>query len=183
MSRVPLSLHIPDASRFARTLAQSLQQRQLEGRPLPGHVELLNLLARALGLRNLQSLQARAKLRPAAEELAPPALSEPARRALGLFDTRGRLQQWPAKRSVQQLVLWPLWMRFEAKRVYREAEVNTVLKSAHGFGDHATLRRELIMARLLERTPDCREYRKCTPRPSDEARALMQAWRALQQQA
>lgn len=179
MSRVPLSLQIPDASRFARALAQSLQQREQEGRPLPGHVELLNLLARALGLRNLQSLQAQVKLRPSAPP-PPPLLSDHARRAIGLFDTQGRLQQWPAKRSVQQLVLWPLWMRFEAKRVYREAEVNAVLKAAHGFGDHATLRRELIMARLLERTPDCREYRKCTPRPSEEARALMQAWRALQ---
>lgn len=182
MSRVPLSLHIPDASRFARALAQSLQQRQLAGQALPSHVELLNLLARALGLRNLQSLQAQARLRPAAPP-PPPLLSEHARRALGLFDTLGRLQQWPARRSVQQLVLWPLWMRFEAKRVYSEAEVNAVLKAAHAFGDHATLRRELVNARLLERTPDCREYRKCTPRPGDEARALMQAWRALQQQA
>ena len=176
MSRVPLSLQIPDASRFARALAQSLQQREREGRPLPGHVELLNLLARALGL------QAQAKLRPASPA-APLPLSDHARRALGLFDTQGRLQQWPAKRSVQQLVLWPLWMRFEAKRVYSEAEVNAVLKAAHAFGDHATLRRELVNARLLERTPDCREYRKCTPRPGDEARALMQAWRALQQPA
>ncbi len=176
----PLSLHIPDASRFAKALGAALRERESQGRPLPGHVELLNLLARAVGERNLQALQAQARLRKPVEEAGTlPLLSSDAKRALGLFDTRGRLVQWPAKRAVQKLVLWPLWMRFEAKRSYSESEVNTVLKAAHGFGDHATLRRELVEAGLLARTPDCREYRKCTPRAEPEAQALMQAWRLL----
>lgn len=181
MSPVPVSVQIPDLSRFARALGNSLQQRHQQGQALPGHVELLNLLARALGQRNLQALQAQVRLRPAADEpLAPLPLSEHARRALGHFDVRGRLAQWPSKRSVQKLVVWPLWMRFEAKRVYSEAEVNAVLKAANAFGDHATLRRELINEGLMARTSDCREYRKLARRPDAEARALMQAWRALQ---
>ena len=58
MSRIPLSFVVPDASLFARGLGQSLKLRHEAGTPPPGHVELLNLMARALGHRNLQSLQA-----------------------------------------------------------------------------------------------------------------------------
>jgi hypothetical protein len=32
----------------------------------------------------------------------------------------------------------------------------------------------------MTRSSDCREYRKLPKRAPDEARALMQAWRALQ---
>jgi hypothetical protein len=60
MSRLPLSLVVPDASLFAKSLGQSLTTRHAAGSPPPGHVELLNLMARALGHRNLQSLQAAA---------------------------------------------------------------------------------------------------------------------------
>jgi Uncharacterized protein conserved in bacteria (DUF2087) len=62
--------------------------------------------------------------------------------------------------------------------VYTEKEVNTILKSANAFGDHVTLRRELINHRLLSRTADCAEYRKLPVRPDAEARALLAAWRA-----
>jgi len=58
MRRLPLSFVVPDASLFATSLGQSLQARHAAGNPPPGHVELLNLVARALGHRNLQSLQA-----------------------------------------------------------------------------------------------------------------------------
>jgi hypothetical protein len=177
MSRTPFPTHIPDTAAFARALGRSLQERHAQGLPLPGHVELLNLVARAVGLRNLQALKAA----PVAEEdRALPPLSDAARRALGLFDTRGRLTQWPARRAVQKLCMWLLWMRFDADRPYTEAEVNTVLKAANAFDDHVTLRRELINDRLMTRTPDCREYRKLPARADDEARALMQVWRARQ---
>lgn len=100
-----------------------------------------------------------------------------AQRALGHFDAQGRLSRWPVKFSVQKLVMWPLWMRFEAQRPYTEREVNAILKAAHTFGDHATLRRELINHRLLTRTPDCREYRKLNARPEAPARWVMTQWR------
>jgi hypothetical protein len=184
MSRVALAFDVPDASLFAKSLGQSLKTRHAEGHPPPGHVELLNLMARALGHRNLQSLQAGARQKVPTPPLAPEdrpaplALSDNARKALMQFDSRGRLIRWPHKFSVQKLAMWVLWTLFDGRRVYTEAQVNEVLKAANAFGDHVTLRRELINHKLLSRKPDCSEYRKLSqPRPDDEVRALLQAWR------
>lgn len=181
MSSSPLSFVVPDASSFAKALGHSLRSRHAAGQPPPGHVELLNLLARALGHRNLQSLQASPPLPVpalAAEDRPPPAaLTDNARKALGQFDSRGRLLRWPVKYSVQALAMWVLWTLFDGRRVYTEPEVNQILKAANAFGDHVTLRRELVNHRLLTRKSDCSEYRKLPARPDDEARALMQAWR------
>lgn len=174
-----LPVAIPDLSSFARALSQALKTRAADTPEPPGHVETLNLVARALGHRNVQSLRGALRgpgaARPAAE--APAALSDNARKALAQFDTEGRLVRWPTKFSVQRLAMWVLWTRFEAKRPYTEREVNTILKDAHGFGDHATLRRELVNHRLLARKADCSEYRKLPARADDEARALLHAWR------
>lgn len=218
MPHVPLSFVVPDASPFARSLGQALKRCHAEGLAPPGHVELLNLIARALGHRNLQSLQAEAAAawpgRPAAAAVdvtpaapvavdvapAPPsparqsALPEPplaaedrppplpltdnARKALMQFDSRGRLLRWPTKYSVQKLAMWVLWTLFDSRRSYTEREVNEVLKAANAFGDHVTLRRELINHRLMSRKSDCTDYRKLPAEPDAEARALLQAWRA-----
>lgn len=188
MPRSPLCITVPDASLFAKALGRSLKTRHAAGQPPPGHVELLNLVARALGHRNLQSLQAATAVVPplaalgsptlAVEDRPPPAkLTDNARKALGQFDSRGRLQRWPVKYSVQTLALWVLWTLFDGRRVYTEAEVNQILKAANAFGDHATLRRELINHRLMSRKSDCSDYRKLPARPDAEARALLQAWR------
>ena len=192
MSRLPLPLVVPDASLFARALGDSLKTRHAAGSPPPGHVELLNLMARALGHRNLQSLQAAVLLDPAlaaalpepplaAEDRpVPAALSDNARKALMQFDSRGRLIRWPTKYSIQVLAMWVLWTLFDGRRSYTEKQVNAVLKAANDFGDHVTLRRELINHRLMSRQPDCSDYRKLPARPDGETRALLQAWRARQ---
>jgi hypothetical protein len=183
MSRLPLSLVVPDASLFAKSLGQSLKTRHAAGSPPPGHVELLTLMARALGHRNLQSLQAAAPAPLPAPTLAtqdrppPSRLSDNAHKALMQFDSRGRLLRWPNKFSVQKLAMWVLWTLFDGRRIYTEREVNEVLKAANAFGDHVTLRRELINHQLLTRKSDCSEYRKLAARPDDETRALLQAWR------
>lgn len=184
MSRLPLPFVVPDASQFARSLGQSLKTRQAEGTAEPpGHVELLNLIARALGHRNFQAMQASRtlpELPTAAEDLPPPLpLSDNARKALMQFDSRGRLLRWPNKFSVQKLAMWVLWTLFDSQKVYSEREVNEILKAANAFGDHVTLRRELINHQLLTRKSDCSEYRKLPARPDDEVRALIGAWRAL----
>ncbi|HTO90737.1 MAG TPA: DUF2087 domain-containing protein [Candidatus Sulfotelmatobacter sp.] len=171
-----------DLSAFARSLVRSLAER---GEPSPpGHVEMLNLIARAAGHRNYQALRAalEAPAAPlAAEDRAPlPPLSENARKTLKQFDTRGRLVRWPTKFSVQKLAMWVLWTRFDSRRVYTEKEVNAVLKSANAFGDHVTLRRELVDHRLLARKSDCSEYWKLPARPDAETRALLAAWRDRQ---
>ena len=209
MSRLPLCLTVPDASKFARALGTALKSRHATGSPPPGHVELLNLMARALGHRNLQSLQAARVGEPPAGLLAddgptpplqadeapihalpepplavedrpaPARLSDNARKALMQFDSRGRLLRWPTKYSVQTFVMWLLWTLFDGRRIYTEREVNEVLKAANAFGDHVTLRRELINHQLMTRTSDCAEYRKLKPQPDAEVQALLQAWRQV----
>jgi hypothetical protein len=179
MPRTLTPLVAPDLSTFTRALARSLKERHDAAEPPPGHVELMNLIARAAGHRNVQALKAAAVAAPPAPAALPAqGLSDNARKALGLFDAQGRLTRWPVKFSVQQLLMWVLWTRFEARRPYTESEVNTILKDAQTYGDHVTLRRELINHRLMTRKSDCSEYRKLPARPDDDARALLKAWRA-----
>jgi hypothetical protein len=202
MTRTALPYSAPDLSALARLLERALLDHQVTHGRLPGHVEMMNLLARGAGHRNLQALQAAVAQAPAviaapativtdawfdAPEIAQPepqpaaaapVLSAHAKKALEQFDAAGRLEHWPPKLSVQRLVMWVLWTRFDARRVYTEAEVNRVLKGWHTYGDHATLRRELINHRLMTRKSDCSEYRKLALEPGDEVRALLQALRA-----
>lgn len=180
MPRTLTPLVAPDLSAFARALGRSLKERHDAQQPLPGHVELLNLIARAAGHRNVQALKAAVLVAPTpvSSTAPPPGLSDNARKALALFDGQGRLTRWPVKFSVQQLLMWVLWTRFEAQRPYTEAEVNAILKDAQTYGDHVTLRRELINHRLMTRKSDCSEYRKLPARPDDDTRALLKAWRA-----
>ncbi len=201
MTKELFALHIADTSAFARSLGQALSARHADRPKPPGQVELLNLIARTQGQRNWQAL--RQSLRqspqpsprqsptqppaPALPNAAAPAqratasttpLSDNARKALGQFDGEGQLIRWPVKFSVQRLVMWVLWTHFDGKRAYTEREVNAILKAAHRFADHATLRRELINHQLMARKSDCSEYRKLPARPDEETRALLGAWRA-----
>lgn len=178
MPRTETPLHAADISAFAKSLARELKVAHDTLHRLPGHVELLNMLARASGHRNFQSLKARPPLPPPAVAAGTPAaLSDTAQRALRQFDAQGRLTRWPIKYSVQRLMLWGLWMRFDGKRRYTEREVNEVLKAWHLFGDHCTLRRELVEMKMLERHDGGAQYRKLPRRPDAEAMALMRALR------
>lgn len=187
MTRTSIPLALPDISGFARALGKGLAAHHAEHGTPPSHQSLLNLIARAAGHRNLQALHAAPRAsaalprlaRPADDRPAPLPLTPNARKALSQFDIRGRLVRWPHKYSVQRLAMWVLWMQFDGRRVYTEREVNEILKVWHTWGDHVTLRRELINDRLLTRKSDCSEYRKLPARPDDEARALLAAWRAL----
>jgi hypothetical protein len=181
MTREAIPLVVPDAGTFARALGRALVERHA-GKPAPpGHVELLNLLARAAGHRSYQGLRAAARMPGAAAALdatpAASALTSAARKALTQFDAHGRLVRWPHKYSVQRLAMWVLWTQFDGKRIYTEREVNEILKLWHTWGDHVTLRRELINHKLLTRKSDGSQYRKLAARPDDEARWLLRAWR------
>jgi len=209
MTRTALPYSAPDLSALARLLERAILDHQVTHGRLPGHVEMMNLLARGAGKRNLQQLQAEAAQQasaarravveapstagdawfdappvdePAATVPAPIELSAHARKAREHFDDAGRLLRWPLKFSVQRLAMWVLWTRFDARRVYTEAEVNQVLKAWHLYGDHATLRRELINHRLMTRKSDCSEYRKLPLRPDAEVQALLQALRLATRQ-
>ena len=119
MSRTLLPFHVSDVAQLARTLRSQLTGRE---RP-PGHVEVLNILARAAGYRNFQHLRsaaARAAVPPPASEA--PALEERrAARLLRCFDAEGRLARWPSKRSEHLLALWVLWARIPARVEFTEA--------------------------------------------------------------
>ncbi len=211
MTRTALPYSAPDLSALARLLERAILDHQTTHGRLPGHVEMMNLLARGAGRRNLQELQAQAartapgradadaaQVPPppgpdlwfdAPELLDPvttpveglaPRLSERAAKTLKCFDFSGRLTRWPPKLSQQRLALWVLWTRFEARRVYTEAEVNRVLKAWHVYGDHATLRRELINHGLMTRKSDCSDYRKVAQWPDEEVQGLLRALRARQ---
>jgi hypothetical protein len=79
-------------------------------------------------------------------------------RACTYFDKNGRLVRWPTKRSLGDLVVWPLWMRFALGQNYTEAQVTAMLAQLNGFKDPVTLRRELINAKLLGREKDGSRY-------------------------
>jgi hypothetical protein len=177
-------LQADDLSTFAKHLRSALATRIDNGAGLPGHVEMLHLLARAAGHRNVQALKA-AAVRSAPGAAPPrwhgpkqPGLTASADRVLRVFDPQGRLLRWPGKRPEQVLALWCLWMAFDGKRRYSEREVNEIINVHHAFGDHCLLRRELVEADLLARTPGGEQYRKLAARPSDEAAALMRALRS-----
>jgi len=188
MTKETFPLHIADVSAFARSLGVALKERHAARPAPPGQVELLNLIARAQGQRNWPALRqalraapaaaARAALHAGAAKVPAVPLTDTARKALAQFDDQGRLMRWPVKFSVQRLVMWVLWTRFDAKRSYAESEVNVILRSANLFSDHVTLRRELVNHHLLSRKSDCSDYRKLPARPDDETRALLAAWRA-----
>ena len=178
MSRPQIPFQVNDVSSLARTLRAQLLAR--EG--VPGHVEFLNMLARAAGRRNFQTLRAEAATGPApALAAAEPQASPPSEpldpRALDrvrrCFADDGRLMRWPSKRGDQVLALWALWSKLPSKVVLTEQQISLRLKALHDFGDHALLRRELFNAGLVHRTADCREYRRIEQPPTPQAEALI----------
>jgi predicted transcriptional regulator len=68
----------------------------------------------------------------------------------------GKLKNIPAQRKKLEAVLNFISQSFEMDTIYSESQVNEVLKRFHD--DTASLRREMIGAGLLERSPDGRQY-------------------------
>jgi len=172
MSKTLLPFQTDDMSAFARALGGQLRDCD----HMPGHVELLNMLARAGGSRNFQHFRAQAAARAALE--APPEVEPPVdyvrlRRTLRLFDADGRLLHWPPKLHERELCLWVLWSAFPARRDLTEKAVNRLLEDRHDFGDYALLRRWLVDLGFVERTRDGSVYRRVERRPPPQARALI----------
>jgi hypothetical protein len=76
----------------------------------------------------------------------------------GLLDADGKVKRWPKKAEEKEAVLKYLIGPFERGKDYAEKDVNAIIASLHAFSDITMLRRELIGAKLLSRTPDCRRY-------------------------
>ena len=75
-----------------------------------------------------------------------------------LTDGAGRLLRWPKRAADRTACLRYLAERFEPGVRHAEAEVNRRIGAWTVGGDHALLRRELVVNGLLERTPDGRAY-------------------------
>jgi len=118
-----------------------------------------------LGFKNTGSEQMVNGLRFTPMELnMAPFLSE----LTPFLDGEGRLISFPAKHKKKLIALWYLGGKIEANRQYTEPEINTLLNEWTLFRDPATLRRELYNKRLLNRTTDCRSYRKADNIPTFE---------------
>lgn len=173
MSRTPLPFVAADVSALARALG-----RELSATPEKlGHVQLLNVLARAAGYRNFQHFRAQnaAGAKLTAAPPAPPApvdlrlVADAARH----FDAAGRLVRWPSRESRRALALWVLWSRIPAGATFTEAQFNAMLRDSHLFDDPALLRRCMVDGGLAWRTNDGRSYRRIEQRPPAEALALI----------
>lgn len=81
-------------------------------------------------------------------------------RLQNFLDTKGRVVQWPAKQSNQELVLAYLAEKFDSNTTYSEHELNEILKAWHTFGDWAILRRALVDSGYLQRKRDGSAYRR-----------------------
>lgn len=172
MSRTRFPLMAEDISAFARTLSRELAASDTP----PGHLSLLNMLARSSGFRNFQHLRAAhaAGERLAATPLPPePVDHDLVERAARQFGPEGRLRQWPSRHGIQTLCLWVLWSRLPAGLEMNENQVNAKLNANHDFGDPAILRRSLFGMGLVTRERDGSGYRRQERRPPPEVRALI----------
>lgn len=172
MSRNSIPFSAGDISALARSLRDQLKTCDHS----PGHVELLNMLARATGHRNFQSLRAQVAARNRLEARPPaPELVDfvQVQRLARYFDAQGRLASWPAKSSLQAACLWVLWSTLPSRETFTEDRLNQMIRASHLFGDYALLRRELCDHDLVTRTADGREYRRVERQPSPEGLALI----------
>jgi len=167
-----LPYHAPDISALAKSLA-----RQLGDSPeRPGHVEMLNLLARAVGFRNYQALRASHQAQTRLAREAEPEAVVDFRRVeqwRRYFDESGCLQRWPKKHSHREACLWVLWSRLPARQRWNEKAINQRLCTQERLGDHLLLRRALVDGGWLARTDDGSEYWRIERRPPVELSALL----------
>jgi hypothetical protein len=172
MTRPVFPFYASDISVLARSL-----NTQLAGCDhTPGHVELLNMLARAVGSRNFQHFRAQVvaekRLMRAGEAPSPVdyvALQQLSR----YFDANRRLIRWPSKFSHQEPCLWALWSKLPPRKTLSEHEMNQWLLANHRFEDPALLRREMKERKMVTRTLDGREYRRVERKPPPVALALI----------
>lgn len=159
-----ISLTITDLSRFAKTLRAGLSTP-------PGHLETLNLIARAAGYRNYQHLKARQ-----AHQASAPVDDRQVARALRFF-RRGKFADWPAKTQVQKLCLWGLWAQLPAQVAYSEREVSDLIHDMCSFRDAAQIRRAMVEHKMLTRQKDGSNYQRVEQAPPPEALDLIRRLR------
>ena len=157
-------------------LARSLKSQLADCDHTPGHLELLNMLARAVGSRNFQHFRAQSiaerKLLRGGEPVRPVDYVE-LQRLSRYFDVNRRWVRWPTKFSHREPCLWVLWSQLPPGTTLSEREINELLLANHCFEDPALLRREMAERKMVTRTRDGREYRRVERKPPETALALI----------
>ena len=170
-------LHVPFATADITALARSLREQLGKLDHAPSHVEMLNMLARANGHANFQHLRANAQAQARLTTQTPEPQADHTRveKVIRHFDADGIMVRWPAKTNHQSLCLWVIWSRIPADQRFSEHEINQFITAGHSFGDYAILRRSLVNAHMLARTPDGKLYRRIEKQPDPDALALLAA--------
>lgn len=70
----------------------------------------------------------------------------------------GKLTQFPSKRGKQLICIAYIAQKLTKSAEYTEKEFNELLNGLHTFGDPCLLRRELLNAGYVSRTPDGKKY-------------------------
>jgi hypothetical protein len=176
VSKIPsstLPYYAEDVSALARALSRQLDCATVS------HVEMLNVLARAIGHRNYQHLRASAlALRRIQRSVDAPRDAidvdyTKIERLAEYFDRDGRLIRWPKKFSHQLPCMWVIWSKIPPRETFNEATINEFIKHAHTFGDHALLRRELVNYGLVKRKTDCTDYQRVEQQPPRDVLVLI----------
>ena len=180
MSRTHIRFSADDISAVARSLRNQLSRADHP----PGHLEMLNMLARTIGYRNFQAFRAQNE---SAGIEAPTAVPEPPidpveiQKITRFFDSQGRLASWPARADFRAACLWVLWSKLPAGSHITEDDLNRRIRANHLFGDHALLRRELCDRGMLARTADGRSYHRVEQKPSAKGLALIRRLASVSQ--
>jgi len=117
------------------------------------------VVASAEGYYNVYSLRAETLREMSRRLLSAETFQDTARALdLGSYDRKvlrdylsedGRLKNIPAQRKKRDVILRHIVREFEPGRRYAEAEVNEIISRFHE--DYATIRREFIMRRMMDR--------------------------------
>lgn len=75
------------------------------------------------------------------------------------IDGDGKLIAMPSKKKRQLYAIWYIASKIDSDKTYTEREINEAINALTVFKDPAILRREMYDRFLLDRSPDCREYR------------------------
>ncbi|NJM83069.1 MAG: DUF2087 domain-containing protein [Tabrizicola sp.] len=177
MTRPTLSLPVADLSVFARSLRRDLQNSP----EAPGHLALMNMLARAAGFGNLQHLRANQKAAMRSDPPAPVVDHTKVQKLLRYFDREGRLVSWPSRTSVQLLAVWLLWSHLPRGEIMTERQISARLNDWHLFGDAAIIRRTMAQSGLVTRNVDATEYRRVERQPPPEAIAAIRSLKSARE--
>jgi hypothetical protein len=166
MTRSVIPFYASDISALARSLNTQIASCDHK----PGHLELLNMLARAAGSQNFQHFRTK-MIRT--KEVAPPIDFSKMQHLARYFDDKDRWKRWPTRFSHREPCLWVLWSKLPPRRTLSEREINDLLLANHLFQDPALLRREMKERGMVTRTLDGREYRRVERKPPPLALALI----------